>query len=92
MRFRAINWVDQFANISNISNISNTSDDFVYKKINNEKILRALLKNIETKPSRKLTDDEKKSLQGFYKKHNVRWAANNQTTGAVKKQLPKFKL
>ena len=57
-----------------------------------KKILRALLKKIETKPSRKLTDDEKKILKGFYKKNNVTWAANTQSTGGVKNQLHKFKL
>ena len=46
-------------NTLNTLNVSNTEDNFVYKKIRNEKILRSLLKNIETKPGRKLTDDEK---------------------------------
>ena len=79
-------------NISNVSNTNTAEDNFVYKKIKNEKILRALLKKIETKPSRKLTDDEKKILKGFYKKNNVTWAANTQSTGGVKNQLHKFKL
>jgi ribosomal silencing factor RsfS len=79
-------------NTSNVSNIANTEDNFVYKKIKNEKILRALLKNIETKPTRKLTDDEKKLLKGFYKKNNVTWTANTQSTGGVKKQLSQFTL
>ena len=79
-------------NISNISKISDSDDKFVYKKIKNEKILRSLLKNIETKPTRKLTDEEKKLLKGFYKKNNVTWPANTQSTGGVKNQLHKFKL
>ena len=79
-------------NTSNVSNTSNTKDNFVYKKIKNENILRSLLKNIETKPTRKLTDDEKKLLKGFYKKYDVTWSANTQSTGGVKKQLSKFTL
>jgi ribosomal silencing factor RsfS len=79
-------------NTSNVSNIANTEDNFVYKKINNEKILRALLKKIETKPSRKLTEEEKNILKPFYKRNNVRWAANTQSTGGVKKQLQNFSI
>ena len=79
-------------NTLNTLNVSNTEDNFVYKKIRNEKILRSLLKNIETKPGRKLTDDEKKLLKGFYKKNNVTWPANTQSTTGVKNQLHKFKL
>jgi hypothetical protein len=76
----------------NTSNVSNTEDNFVYKKIKNEKILRALLKKIETKPSRRLTEEEKNVLKSFYKRHNVSWASNTQSTGGVKKQLSKFTL
>ena len=76
----------------NTSNVTNEDDNFIYKKIKNEKILRILLKNIETKPTRKLTQVEKNMLKGFYKKHNVKWTANTQTTSGVKNQLSKFKL
>ena len=76
----------------NTSNVSNTEDNFVYKKIKNEKILRSLLKKIETKPKRNLTEEEKNVLKPFYKKYNVAWSANTQSTGAVKKQLSKFTL
>ena len=76
----------------NTSNVSNTEGNFVYTKLKNEKILRALLKKIETKPTRKLTEEEKNVLKPFYKKYNVAWSANTQSTGAVKKQLSKFTL
>jgi hypothetical protein len=65
-------------------------DNFVYKKIRNDKIVRALLKQIETKPSRKLSEEEKNVLKPFYKKYNVSWASNTQSTSGVKKQLQKF--
>ena len=65
-------------------------DNFVYKKIRNDKIVRALLKQIETKPSRKLSEEEKNVLKPFYKKYNVPWASNTQSTSGVKKQLQKF--
>jgi hypothetical protein len=88
-----VNQPEQTAlNTSNVSNIANTEDNFVYKKINNEKILRALLKKIETKPSRKLTEEEKNILKPFYTKYNVRWGSNTQTTGGVKKQLQNFSI
>ena len=60
------------------------------KKIRNDKIVRALLKQIETKPSRKLSEEEKNVLKPFYKKYNVPWASNTQSTSGVKKQLQKF--
>ena len=65
-------------------------DNFIYKKIRNDKIVRALLKQIETKPSRKLSEEEKNVLKPFYKKYNVTWASNTQSTSGVKKQLQKF--
>jgi hypothetical protein len=74
------------------SNVSNTEDNFVYTKLKNDKILRALLKKIETKPPRKLTEGEKNILKPFYKKYNVKWTANTQSTGGVKKQLSQFTL
>jgi hypothetical protein len=51
-----------------------------------------LLKKIETKPTRKLTEQEKNILKPFYKEHNVKWMANTQFTGSIKKQLAQFKL
>ena len=75
----------------NTSNVSNTEEDFLFKKIKNQKILRALLKKIETKETRRLTEAEKNVLKPFYKKYNVNWSANTQFTGKVKTQLEQFK-
>jgi len=76
----------------NTSNVTNAEDNFIYKKIKKQKILRGLLKQIETKPTRKLLETEKNILKPFYKAHGVKWMANTQTTGGVKNQLAQFNL
>ena len=55
-----------------------------------EPILRKLVKAIETKSSRELTDVEISILKPFYKDLNIKWASRTKSTGAVKKQLQKL--
>ena len=63
---------------------------FTYQTIKGNPILRKLVKAIETKSSRELTDVEISILKPFYKDLNIKWASRTKTTGAVKKQIQKL--
>ena len=54
--------------------------------------MRKLIKMIETKPSRPLTEVEKNILKPFYTTHNVKWASATKSTSAVKNQLQNFSI
>ena len=69
-----------------------TKPNFTYEKIKGQPILRKLIKMIETKPSRPLTEVEKNILKPFYTTNNVKWASATKSTSAVKKQLQNFTL
>jgi hypothetical protein len=63
---------------------------YAYLTIKGNSPLRKLLKAIEIKPTRNLTDVEIEILKSFYRSRNKRWASRTKSTGAVKKQLQKL--
>ena len=63
---------------------------YVHLTITKNPALRKLLKAIEIKESRNLTDVEIEILKSFYRSRNKRWASRTKSTGAVKKQLQEW--
>ena len=84
--------VEEKEDDSELVNEKPTKPNFTYQKIKGQPILRKLIKMIETKPSRPLTEVEKNILKPFYKTHNVKWAPATKSTSTVKKQLQNFTL